>query len=384
MTDNFSGKSSEEIMAIKLVNNPILRGIANQQAQYQQVHVDAGFNLFLLISDTYRRENFHSDILKALLDPAEKHGHDNCYLNHFINLLNKTAHGRLIVQPTDYSKAKVYRERGRIDILISDDKSKHAIIIENKINQAQDMPRQLPRYANELMQKGYQIDAIVYLLLNYHHKPNMYDWTEDDKQLIEPKLIIILANDNSSEDLADGWLQVCLNDTSDPDSKSIIKQYLALIKKIGKKAMANNIMEQFYTYMKDREQFHAAQSLNTMLNDLPLYRINRIVETFYERHLPFESIWRWQQKCAVFENFHYQNTAFAIDIYPDNENYYFQVFERRPGECTITELLTIIGELEYYELVGTRLQQVFKFPEDEDVLYNYIENFLLKLRKLKP
>lgn len=33
-----------------------------------------GFNAFELVSDIYRRENFHSDIMCAIINPRSKHG----------------------------------------------------------------------------------------------------------------------------------------------------------------------------------------------------------------------------------------------------------------------------------------------------------------------
>lgn len=38
-------------------------------ANLKKRDVDIGFNLFSIISELYYRENFHSDILKALIDP---------------------------------------------------------------------------------------------------------------------------------------------------------------------------------------------------------------------------------------------------------------------------------------------------------------------------
>ena len=48
-----------------------------------------GFNAFTLTSDFYYRENFHSFIIKAFLDPKEKHNEGYKYLHLFIELLNK-------------------------------------------------------------------------------------------------------------------------------------------------------------------------------------------------------------------------------------------------------------------------------------------------------
>lgn len=107
---------------------------------------DIGFNVFTLSSDFYYRENFHSDIIKAFLSPIEKHNEGNKYLDLFIDLLNKTNNSK--VSKGDFQGATVEREKHDIDLLITDEESKKAIIVENKINNATDQQRQLPRYVN--------------------------------------------------------------------------------------------------------------------------------------------------------------------------------------------------------------------------------------------
>lgn len=51
--------------------------------------VDVGFNLFELISDYYYRETLHSDILRALLEPTEKHGEGPLFLRLFSFFFNR-------------------------------------------------------------------------------------------------------------------------------------------------------------------------------------------------------------------------------------------------------------------------------------------------------
>src|SRR4029077_16538447 len=49
--------------------------------------VDLGFNLFAIVSELYYRENFHSDILKVLLDPQSPHGYGDKALRLFLVFL---------------------------------------------------------------------------------------------------------------------------------------------------------------------------------------------------------------------------------------------------------------------------------------------------------
>ena len=100
------------------------------------------FNLFHVISNLYYRENFHSDIIAFILDPNANHGYKHLMLNSFIALLNRIGFN---IDVANYYDAMVVREEARIDILIKSESNKRAIIIENKINNAGDMPRQLPR-----------------------------------------------------------------------------------------------------------------------------------------------------------------------------------------------------------------------------------------------
>src|SRR5687768_2464057 len=46
--------------------------------------IDVGFNLFVIISDIYHKENFHSDILTRLIDPRGTHQEKDRYLQLFL------------------------------------------------------------------------------------------------------------------------------------------------------------------------------------------------------------------------------------------------------------------------------------------------------------
>ena len=61
---------------------------------------------------------------------------------------------------------------GRIDILLTDDRTKRALIVENKVR-AIDQPRQLPRYYWDLLDKrGFKDITVVYLSLDGHQSTN--------------------------------------------------------------------------------------------------------------------------------------------------------------------------------------------------------------------
>jgi len=63
----------------------------------------------------------------------------------------------------------IERETNKIDLFLYDDKM-NGIIIENKINWADDQRDQLGRYYTKMKGKGYNINTIIYLTLTPEKK----------------------------------------------------------------------------------------------------------------------------------------------------------------------------------------------------------------------
>jgi hypothetical protein len=154
-----------------------LAPIIKESEEKQEKRMETGFNLFYLISDHYYRETFHSDIIAALLSPKEKHGGGNLYLNLFLDMIG--------VDKSNYQDAKVHKEYGtndgtlggRIDIFIEGG-NKHCVVVENKLNNAGDTYKQLPKYYHYLDNNKYNIDKFVYLPLNPYKTPDKSDWSD--------------------------------------------------------------------------------------------------------------------------------------------------------------------------------------------------------------
>lgn len=152
------------------VNN-LFEQIAPLVKEYEEKkkkRMNTGFNVFYLISDYYYRETFHGDILYALLSPQEKHGEGTLFVDLFIDMINldeevKKYYSTVTVE-REYG-TKDGDEMGRIDLLVIGENN-HCIVIENKLNNAGDTYRQLPKYRKDLEKKKYTIDAFVYLPLN--------------------------------------------------------------------------------------------------------------------------------------------------------------------------------------------------------------------------
>ena len=128
------------------LSNSHIKSIGWEYNEAKNSQPENPFNVFTMASDLYYRENFHSDIIKVFLDPSENHNEGNVFLYAFIDFINDNFGDKVCISKQDYTSAKVEREPGKIDILVSSEASKHCIVIENKMYNAVDMQRQLPRY----------------------------------------------------------------------------------------------------------------------------------------------------------------------------------------------------------------------------------------------
>ena len=158
----------------------LLQNLEQRVAQRQVLLGELGvcpdtFNLFKVISDKYRKENLHSDILAYLLDKAP--GFLNLFLEQVDKLECLKGKPEVKLQTAFYTnhKIEIIREKGRIDILIQN--ATQAIIIENKLNGAPDMDTQLCRYYHYAIARGKKVLAIIYIPLNKDKKPpiNTYE-----------------------------------------------------------------------------------------------------------------------------------------------------------------------------------------------------------------
>lgn len=140
---------------IHFMNDHHISQICDDYVEAKKYKFTLGFNVFVLTSDRYYRENFHSDIIKAFLNPQENHGQGCLFLNALIDMLNKLFSDSVRINKNHYADAIAEREIGKLDIAIFSEVSKHCIIIENKIYNAGDMPRQLPRYYDYMNTKGF-------------------------------------------------------------------------------------------------------------------------------------------------------------------------------------------------------------------------------------
>jgi hypothetical protein len=94
MNAELSCSESDLQKVVSLLINPSLCDLTVIYAEnLAKKNADIGLNLFQIISPVFQRENFHSDILRLLLDPKGPHNEGPKYLKLFIEYLQALPHG---------------------------------------------------------------------------------------------------------------------------------------------------------------------------------------------------------------------------------------------------------------------------------------------------
>lgn len=374
------------------------RALTEQYQRYLAVVTkrkdDFGFNVFKLVSDTFYRENFHSDVLAAFFDMRGAHGEQRLFLHQFIQLL-KISKPKVAaeIDPGDFLDYETEREIGRIDIRVLDRSRKKAIIVENKINNAVDQPRQLPEYVKKTESLGFQVVAIVYLSMDGLKRPSESDWFKEERPAIEPRLIQVAAfTDGKRPDLVSHWVNPCLERVSNADALVILRQYSRLLQHLGADAMNYAIMEEFHNAMLQGDNFRTAVSLREMLDGLVRHRGKRIVEMFSGRSEPFNVVYVVDSNGSV--QFYVQpQGGVRVDIEVGEKCYRFYFWVNHPSgaqssEPTAETVLREMGCLEQFTpMTGGdgnarwELRKAFDFPAEEQKLYDYIREFNQDLKK---
>lgn len=348
---------------------------------------EIGFNVFTLASELYYRENFHSFIFASFLNPVEKHNERYRYLHLFIDLLNKK-NNQSNIDKRDFSNSNVYIEKHKIDILITDDSSKKAIIIENKINNAADQFRQLPRYV-EIIRNEFDIVAIVYLTLNLDKRPDKTDWTMDEKDFIDKSLKLIPVFDTNSNiiSLHNDWIIPSIMASQNINSSSILRQYGELLKYLNTNTMDSVALKKFYETLQEKENLESAISIRNMLNDLPQYLADRIENKYKEAHHPFIKIWRHKAIDVVFEGFKLNDNYFKMDIWCFEDKYVVYFWESETTDFDILEFsdqkINSVSDFEIHNDISGTLRKEFSIFKEKE-LFDFIDQLLLELRALKP
>ncbi len=354
-----------------------LKKIVNEFIEFEKTKLDVGFNFFQTISDTFYKENFHSDIFKALLEIPIIFSNFKYAIaqNLKINLDNHY----------NYSNIKINRELGRIDVSIIDDLSKRVIIIENKINNAKDTFRQIPKYVEYFENKKYYVDLIIYLSIDGDKKPNLSDWTESEIEKINPKLYTMSGALSTKQLCLTSILQNSYHEIIEIEQIAYVRQYLKLLKILTRQNLNSKIMEKLFHEIIDGLDIEELFAFRQMINDLPKYRAQKIKTFFSDNVAPFEDVLIWKDTITYFNNFKLGESNYAIDISCGERDYVVSFFDRNSTNDNITSK-NLIGNIvdKFTEKENdNRLYWNFNFPKEEKKLYEFIKDLNSKLKDIK-
>lgn len=369
-----------------------LAPLVKEYEEKAKKRMDTGFNVFYLISDYYYRETFHGDILYALLSPQEKHGEGPLFVELFIDMINKE---KQLVEKKDYRTAAVEREygtkdgdeMGRIDLLINGENN-HCVVIENKLNDAGDTVHQLPKYRNDLTNKGYIIDAFVYIPKNPDKWPDTSDWNENEIKDIKNKLVVLPAYKVGQTNLIDNWLTPAENQTQNSDARFVIKHYKELLKNLTIDVMDTIILEKFYNVLLQEDNLKTAQSIRDMLiqdKGIPGYMANRIKYSYQQKCSPFSNVHIHKDRDTVFEGAVVNGIKLKFDIWCYDTGYkvVFWTPDEKVNEEDFVQLYLKIKALKDFEKQDGINWYVkhFKFT-DENGLFGFLDQVLSELRQI--
>lgn len=380
------------IKAINLIQNDSFKKAFQYVGTIRQPR-RGGFNLIELISDYYYRENFYSDIFAALLNPKSSHLENDLFLVLFLDLLNRIKAGEKI-DKTNYINSIVVREEKRIDILIKG--GRHAVIIENKINDAVDQPGQLVRYYNSMVQDGYEVDAIVYLTKDGNKTPSMEGWTDVDNSIIRSKLVNIAAYDILNlNDLVKGWLFPCQLYAKNMDAICVLRSLIDIITKNGEIMYEFKNFESLYRDLLVETTFEDVLKLTEFVSTQLAYQVSyEIIKHFEEDPLPFGSIHR-AENTAVFTNWYFENVHVIMQCSfyfnkQKTERFDVRIFAQNKNQNQSLLPKSIIDKIpDFVENNGLGYYRYYEFPEDlrlnEDgtcKVYNDLKDILSRFKSL--
>lgn len=339
--------------------------------QKNNFNEDYPFNIFELISDTYYKENFHSDIIAKLLE-------HKTVLKHFLDFIK--------VDNSKYlnNNYEVVREENKIDILIETDTN--CIIIENKLNWAKDMDEQLSRYYDCCLKNNLEVDKVVYLSPNILKQPE----PQSIKDIPKCKIKIIYGYDGEDEDFYTKVIKNSLEDLkNNNESKEWIllaEHYLKILRETGVTKKMDKLTQDFYNEIRNNpDEYEKIKLIVDMYNNLIATRFNNLASEF--QGVNYKD--RYEQ--CFYREFKSKKRGlnYTISIYIDNDNsdFYLSSIEDTE-EKQWQDNKDIEVWLKKHNLFdGFYFQdekwwtKKFKFPKQENELYEFTEKVIKLLEE---
>ena len=216
------------------------------------------FNIFSVLRTATDEVNLHSRFLTALLR------HRNSPSKPMLNLCD------FLCDAADIDGFKpdgveVLREHQSIDILIRNEGSKEAVLIENKI-WAGDQDRQLARYAEQLEKEGYRELSLLYLTLDGHAPDKTSTAGRDDVKPISYAEIV-------------PWLERCQQRAYDePGLRESVAQYVRLVRKLTGTDIGGAYMSELKSLILENNNILHAYDLGEAMVEAKAFLLSKLWE----------------------------------------------------------------------------------------------------------
>ena len=379
----YSSMNNYNIEIINLIFNLEKENIERYKDILKKQDKKLNFNIFDIITDKWKRENLHSEILKFLLENYE------VFFNNFLELIN-------IKDKKEYLNAEITNEKARIDILIKSEKK--AIIVENKINWAPDQNEQLARYYEKIKnghngEQEREVEKIVYIAPSKDKNPNAQTFGEYEKE-IKDRLEKIISFDGSKNDLVSCLeksrdklkenLEKTKNnlDSEDFNKLFFINHYIEILKRTGEGDMStikSNFSKEIIEKYKNGDNIF--EKLNyiiemcsdknfpaKMLNDYFIFKFG-MNDCGYDKDRNSYSCNYW-----LDYNNGKEKNAFSITIHSLGiSEVYLTLWDNNENINNI--LKTVINKKEAEYLIKQDLTNSgikFIFPDEEDKLFDLV------------
>ena len=148
--------------------------------------------------------------------------------------------------------------------------------------------------------------------------------------------------------------------------------------------MNRPIMEKFYKIICEGQNLKTALCLKAMVDDLILFRAERIIDKFKSDPDPFHKLFVYQNG-AIFQNAVFGEASLDVGIWVEEEIYWFLFTDKNDPEGVKGRpkaMLQKMGCLDDYTLKkGGQFWKGFEFPSQDEVLFKHIADFKKKLKE---
>lgn len=330
-------------------------------------------SIFKEISENYYYENYHSDILAYYLKrPIVK--------KYFIDWLNhRTVNNKSPILFEDYQFGEVFRERGRIDLLIFSNDKNSAIIVENKSNDASDQARQIFRYFYSLEKQGISVDRIFYLNKNSNKLPELADLNDEERKQIKEKTVVgqLVGHNSFTEKV----INQVLIDSNDIRLSAISQEIRDLFYSVTYGEINMEDLSSFVTELKQNDNLSNLKKAILAYQDLPVY-FTAVYKNYIMKKETGHKIFLHKPNCLVIDHIFRFNKQFAIDIWFYPEKLDFSILCRNGNDSDIENLRSEMGSrFPFKEFSYGRYRFFYDDPFNDEAIKKILDELLNQFKK---